>query len=197
MLTLAEFALGATTILIIPGPTNTLLAAGAAADGFQRSLPLVIAEALGYATAATALELLANPAIAMIPLLRVGAQFLCAVYLIFLAWKLWSSNRDVDTRVVTFRRLFVATISNPKAMIFAFILLHQPAHAVDWVRICSTYVPLLLALIIVAGTGWLLIGALVRAGAGSRGLLVTRRVSSVAIAMFGVAMVAGVAHAQH
>ena len=42
------FVLSILALLLTPGPTNTLLAVGAASAGFRRSLPLVLAELTAY-----------------------------------------------------------------------------------------------------------------------------------------------------
>jgi len=191
MVELESFVLAALALLLTPGPTNTLLAAGGATRGARRALPLIGAEMAGYAGAITALELFLAPladASAWVGLaLRVG----CGLYLAYVAWRLWRPAIWAEESAISFRRVFLATLSNPKAMVFVFVIL--PPRSIGLGPLLYPHGVVLLALIALAGGAWVLFGALVRAGAGGRGAALVRRSSSVVVALFSLTILAGAA----
>ncbi|MFC7692453.1 hypothetical protein ACFQY5_25655 [Paeniroseomonas aquatica] len=77
------FTLAVLAILGTPGPTNSLLATAGATAGMRRSLPLIAAEAAGYALAILTIGLVLGPVMAGAPLLAtalrvaVGATCCC------------------------------------------------------------------------------------------------------------------------
>ncbi|ENX07244.1 hypothetical protein F898_01667 [Acinetobacter courvalinii] len=84
------------TILLTPGPTNTLLASSGIQVGLRQSLLLIPAEAVGYIIAITAWGMLIGKVSATFPLLPTFLKLLSAAYIIFLAIKLWrTANQDV------------------------------------------------------------------------------------------------------
>ncbi len=82
------------------------------------------------------------------------------LYLLHLAYALWryGEGKPGTSGPVTFRRVFVTTLLNPKAIIFAFTLL-PPAAAAD----TAAFVPWLAALalqIFIVGGAWIAAGSL-------------------------------------
>ena len=75
---LLPFVLSILALLLTPGPTNTLLAIGGAAQGFRRALPLVAAEISAYLLVVT-------------PLATVAAGFLTAYPMVAIALKACSA----------------------------------------------------------------------------------------------------------
>lgn len=113
------------TILITPGPTNTLLAASGVQMGIFRSLLLIPAELLGYWYAISFWGLFLNFADNTWPALPRVMQFLSAGYMVWLAIKLWKSANirlQSEKRLIGFRQLFFATLLNPKALLFAIAI---------------------------------------------------------------------------
>lgn len=110
------------TILMTPGPTNTLLAASGVQIGIFRSLLLIPAELLGYCYAISFWGLFLNFADSTWPALQSILQFLSAGYMVWLAIKLWKSANirlQSEKNLIGFRQLFFATLLNPKALLFA------------------------------------------------------------------------------
>lgn len=120
MIDLVTFVLAVAAILATPGPTNTLLASAGAQAGFRRSLSLVPAELLGYGLAIACWGLFLEPASAGLPWLKPALRLACAGYLVIVAWNLW---RDAGGALAQAgfgaRRIFTATLLNPKALLFA------------------------------------------------------------------------------
>ena len=119
---LLPMALLAALILVVPGPTNTLLFSAGVQRGLRKALPLVGAEAAGYALSILAWGSLLLAYAANRPWLLVGMKWLCAGYLLWLAIRLWRSGAP---RLASTRQgaggleVFLATLLNPKAFLFA------------------------------------------------------------------------------
>ncbi len=160
------FALGALALLATPGPTNTLLATAGATKGIRASLPLLLGEAAGYLAAIVILRTLVGPLIAAEPLLTQVLSGLICLYLVYLAARLWrSSGLPLDGKAhIGVFTVFLTTLFNPKAIVFAFTLLPASlslAGLLPWLGA-------LIALIAVCGSAWITLGATLatRAGAG-------------------------------
>jgi len=154
----AAFAIACFPLLAAPGPTNTLLATSGAAIGVRRSLPLLAAELSGYLLAIFLLRVLVGPLIAAVPAFGIALRIAAVIYLLHLAAKLWRHSGCQSIKAsgpVTIFSVFVTTLLNPKAIILAFTLL--PAGMLAWL-------PALILQIVVAGSAWIIVGALVQRG---------------------------------
>jgi threonine/homoserine/homoserine lactone efflux protein len=144
------FALGAIALLATPGPTNSLLAASGALAGVRRSLRLLPCELGGYLLAIGLFHEVLMPwlsawAVTALKLIAIGL-------LIGIAIRLWrASGRAGAQQATDGRTVFVATVLNPKALIFATLLF--PADA--FLRPALLFAPLCLG----AGLSWIVIGA--------------------------------------
>ena len=173
------FTLAVLTILATPGPTNTLLAAGAAMAGFRRSLMLLTAELGGYLITVGLAGFLLRPVIAAYPAIGVTLKLAVSLYLVHAALRLWrrAGNREVRHNAVTWSTVFVTTLLNPKGLILALAIVpFGHAEVAPYLAGFAVLVPAIGAL-------WLVAGRLVGAAAGSRRHLVPR-LSAVALAGF-------------
>lgn len=110
------------SILLTPGPTNTLLASSGIQVGVGKSFRLIPSEAFGYLIAITLWGLLIGKVETQLPLLPIILKLFSASYMIFLAIKLWrTADVEVSFSQPTIRadELFLATLLNPKALLFA------------------------------------------------------------------------------
>ncbi|MCH7309025.1 LysE family transporter [Acinetobacter sp. NIPH 1852] len=110
------------TILLTPGPTNTLLASSGIQVGIKRSLKLIPSEVLGYFIAITAWGFLLESVSHYMPWLPPFIKLFSAAFIIYLAIKLWitsTKKMDLNQPLITSKALFVATLLNPKALLFA------------------------------------------------------------------------------
>lgn len=120
--TLGLFIAGVAVILAMPGPTNTLLAAAGLRNGFAGAARLTGAELAGYLVSITVwgcfLEQ-AGHAFAWLPaVLRASAS----VYIAYLSIRMWRAAQTVPSaaqQMIRMRTLFVATLLNPKGILFA------------------------------------------------------------------------------
>ena len=174
------FALAVLALLGTPGPTNTLLATSGASVGFRRSLPLIGAEMGGYFIAVAILHLLLGPILGAHPTLNAAVRLAVGAYLLMVAVQLWRRREGFarGETVIGFRKVFVTTLLNPKAAVFAFAVLplSQPA---PW--------PYLLAFagfIVAAAGGWILLGAAIGEFGDDRARRSVAKVAAVALACF-------------
>lgn len=116
------FAVGA--LLLTPGPTNTLMALAGASVGFGRAVRLVPAEIGAYLLTTVPLALVGTEILTRWPGASSGLKLVAAVWVLFLAVRLWNpATSTEDRRFVTARGIFVTTLLNPKALIFGLVLL--------------------------------------------------------------------------
>lgn len=161
----ALLAIGIIVVLITPGPTNTLLAAAGLRQGLRRSVPLIAAELAGYVVSISVwghFLVQAGHALPWLPsLLRVAA----GVYIAYLAVDMWRAAvalPDSTQRASGMRTLFVATLLNPKGLLFAGTIFpavafaYVPAYAVAMLMFACLLVPIALA--------WITFGAALGSG---------------------------------
>ena len=148
------------TILLTPGPTNTLLASSGIQVGLRKSLLLIPAEAIGYIIAISAWGMLIGKVSTTLPLLPTFLKLLSAGNIVFLAVKLW---RTADQKValnqptIRPRELLCATLLNPKALLFASAIF--PAVAWNSQQIYMAHMGTFVALILPIALFWISVGA--------------------------------------
>lgn len=151
---LSAFILGTLALLATPGPTNTLLAASGAALGVRRSLRLIPAELAGYGVSIGLLGALAVPLMARVPALVPGLKLAAAAFLVWSAASLWrTAGRSVAGALpppATPARVFLTTLLNPKALVFALVLFPGLDPRLSG--------PVFAALVVSVAAGWILIG---------------------------------------
>jgi threonine/homoserine/homoserine lactone efflux protein len=153
-------ALGIAVVLITPGPTNTLLAAAGLRQGVRRSVPLIGAELAGYIVSISLwghFLVQAAHAFASLPsLLRVVS----GVYIAYLAVNMWHAAVALPTSAqpaTGLRTLFVATLLNPKGLLFAGTIFPAAAFAsgAGYLQAMSEFV----CLLVPAAFAWIAFGA--------------------------------------
>jgi threonine/homoserine/homoserine lactone efflux protein len=128
----ALLALGIAVVLITPGPTNTLLAAAGLRQGVRRSVPLIGAELAGYIVSMSVWgHFLAQAAHAW-PWLPSLLRVVSGLYIAYLAVNMWQAAVALPTSAQPasgLRTLFVATLLNPKGLLFAGTIFPAAAFA--------------------------------------------------------------------
>ena len=180
------FILAVLGLLATPGPTNTLMAASGAQRGVRRSLHLLLGELGGYAIAITVWIEIVGAVAAREPMVAVIAKLVAVAFLLWSAWKLWrnAGQADLAARGITLGRVFVTTLLNPKALVFAFAIFP----GVGFVERLP-YDAVFAALVVGTAIGWMGLGALAQRGAA--GWLTSARVeqiTAVALAVFGAVL---------
>lgn len=174
------------TLLATPGPTNTLLATSGATVGVRRSLPLLGAEVVAYLAAIVAMRALLGPLIIAHPKIAVGMKLAVAGYLGVVALGLWRSGAPLAEQrdPVRARSVFVTTLLNPKALIFALTIIPAAHSQLVWFFVSfAVTVPLV-------GLAWIVAGRALGAAAGQAKAGLVRRIASVAQVGFAAWLVA-------
>lgn len=181
------FALAVLAVLGTPGPTNTLLATAGATGGVRRSLPLVPAEAAGYAISVLTLGLVLGPVLARMPALDATLRGAVGAYLLLLAVRLWRRGKATlrTAALVTPVQVFLTTLLNPKAIVFALGIVPFGAPRV-W-----PYMLAFLSLTACVALGWIVAGAMLGGVAGRGGWSgAVPRTGAAAIGVFAVLLLA-------
>jgi threonine/homoserine/homoserine lactone efflux protein len=158
-------ASGCAIVLLMPGPTNTLLATAGLRQGFRRSAHLGAAELAGYLVSISLWGLCfahASRSLSWLPtILRIASS----VYLVWLAVRLWLTASSIETsngRLIGARTLFSATVLNPKAILFAGSIFPPQAFTDlrTWIEAMAIFALLLGPI----GCAWIAMGAAPRTG---------------------------------
>jgi threonine/homoserine/homoserine lactone efflux protein len=178
------FILAVLSLLATPGPTNTLLATSGATVGVRRSLVLLAGELGGYLIAIAGLRLVLGPVIAAQPMVGVALKVAVALYLAWIAVALWRRGSSLTGEgAVTLRGVFMTTLLNPKALVFAFGII-PAAHPMLW-----AYVLGFAGTVSLVGFGWIVVGSLIGAASGERHAGLVQKLAAVALVGFAALLV--------
>lgn len=172
------FFLAALALLAAPGPTNTLLATSGATGGMRASLPSIGAALAAYLVAIAAYRLALAPLFAAHPVAGATLKVLVALYVVWLAIRIWRSATRVGNSPPGMRDVFVATLLNPKGLIAALTILPADGPAMPW------YLAVFAAIVVVAGFGWALLGRVLANAAGEGYRTFVPRAASVLLVGF-------------
>jgi threonine/homoserine/homoserine lactone efflux protein len=150
----ALFALGIVVVLVTPGPTNTLLAAAGLRQGVKRSVPLVGAELLGYVVSISTWGCFLASASHAMPWLPAFMRIASGLYIAYIAVGMWRAAialANSEHPPLGLRTLFMATLLNPKGLLFASTIFparafaSTPAYVVAMTEFACLLVPIALA----------------------------------------------------
>ncbi|MEE4149452.1 LysE family translocator [Pseudomonas viridiflava] len=116
-------AIAMLTVLVVPGPTNSLLLQSGISRGLgMYSLKLVAAEWAAYMIQITAWGLSIASLIENYGWVVMATKVLAVMFLFYLSLKLWFSihpDPDGAPSPISISALFLATLNNPKGLFFA------------------------------------------------------------------------------
>lgn len=182
------FVLAVLTLLITPGPTNTVMAT-AGATRSRSPLPLLLAELGGYFAIIMLARVALLPLIDLWPPAGIALKLIVVAYLVYAAIRLWRSPiaigagnqaSTIDARVVA-----LTTFFNPKGLIFA-VSVFPREHPQLWLYFVG-----FAAMVGACGFAWFSLGRGLAAIAGARASLLPR-VGSVALIGFAALLVTSV-----
>ncbi|WBU32034.1 hypothetical protein OOZ54_11215 [Rhodopseudomonas palustris] len=183
----AAFASAVLALLLAPGPTNTLIGVAGAQGGLGRVARLLPAELLGYLTAMLPLAYLGADLMAELPAATLVVKVAAAAWVMLLAVRLWHLNPSGATGAITARRVYLTTLLNPKALIFALVLLPAPSEP-DFL----TKLTMFCLMVGVVALLWGFAGTMTQIGdGGDRRLQMTQRIASLWLALVSLSLIAG------
>lgn len=178
------FALALGLLLLMPGPTNTLLALAGTERTWRNPLICLGAAVAGYLAAILPVHGLAAPMLLAHPMIGQVVAALAALWVALLAVRLWDAPLMTGrVGAITPRLVFVTTVFNPKGLVIALTLLPAGLNGPFF-----QYLLLMMALIPVVGGFWLLLGASVIHRVGSRYPGLVMRSASVALLVFSAGL---------
>lgn len=184
------------TILLTPGPTNTLLASAGAQLGFRAARGLILVELMGYISAITFWGYFIQAIAVLMPSLPNLIKLISAFYILYLALKLWRTARAhvALSQCIGRHELFIATLLNPKGLLFASVIF--PSQIWQDLNSFSLYLALFSVLLVPIASFWIFLGSLLKSSQGrwfSQQRL--QKVAAIILLCFAVPLSYSAAHA--
>ncbi|MCQ1573831.1 LysE family translocator [Neorhizobium galegae] len=182
-MTLPEFTLAILLLLCTPGPTNTLMALGGYSRGWLKGLPLIAGELGGYLLVIVPVATLAAPFFDAYPQASVWAKLAAGVWVLYLGYSLWMSEKQAKDAVeISIRQVFVTTVLNPKALIIALVIMPHGG-----LPTLAPRLALFAGLVLLAANGWIAFGSLMRRTERFEVKpIVVRRVAAACLVLFAM-----------
>ncbi|MDQ0455416.1 hypothetical protein [Rhizobium paknamense] len=186
---LSTFLFAVLALLLAPGPTNTLMGVAGARFGLTRVLRLLPAEISGYLTTIIPLLLIGQHLPQHWPGFAATLKLAAAVWVLILALKLWHMPvTGEDHGHISAGRVYVTTMLNPKALVFALVLLPAPGEAVF-----PLYFGLFIVLVGAVAVIWGVAGRLTQTGQGGpRRLQTIQRLAALWLGFLSFSLMVGV-----
>ncbi|MES2818288.1 MAG: threonine transporter RhtB [Pseudomonadota bacterium] len=184
-------AFGLLAVLLVPGPTNTLLLQSGIAKGLNgSSLRLIGAEWFAYIIQVTAWGLVIGLLGADYSWVVSAVKIFAMCFLLYISLRLWFSVvQDASAPVVTVSpgELFVATLTNPKGLFFVSFV--APPGTFLEVGNYLWFIALFSLVLIPVGVVWVSLGAYFKHSLPSRvSAGVVNRMISLVIGLFALGM---------
>ena len=122
---------------------------------------LLAAVLLGYLIAIAILIAAVGPVVVTYSFVGLVLRIAVAAYLLRIAWALWTTARVaiLGRCPIGFRQVFVTTLLNPKAIIFAFAIV--PFGSTGDLRLTAPWLTILSVLIVALGACWIAAGSII------------------------------------
>ncbi|WP_064807179.1 MULTISPECIES: hypothetical protein [unclassified Rhizobium] len=152
---LLPFAAGVFTLLILPGPTNAILAMASQGLTFGRAIVLLATVLSAYLAIVLPASSLAGSFLRDHPLVSQGVKLVSAIWVLYLALRLWGIGSS-PVEAVRVRQLAVTTLLNPKALIIGLTMM-PAAREVP----VTASIAILASVVLAVSSIWLSIGRLI------------------------------------
>ncbi|ENH4708771.1 LysE family transporter [Salmonella enterica] len=106
-------------LLIMPGPTNTLLLLSGYTCGIRYSIKMILAEWSGYMLAISFWGGMTGFLVREGSVFLTTIKLLSATYIAFLAVKVWRFSLKDKPEKITAKTVFITTLLNPKSFVLA------------------------------------------------------------------------------
>lgn len=184
---LIGFFIALCVLLVVPGPTNALVAIAGAERGIRRGLPLAAVVVAGYLTTIVPVVLFAAPYLTLHPALGDGVKLVAAAWVLLLALRLWSPTEAArDAGRISAAAIYTTTLLNPKGLVIGLALL--PAAEVRLGLAASFAVTTATVLVVCAL--WLVLGATAIASINRRHPVLVSRAASTCLIVFSAGLAA-------
>lgn len=181
------FVVALALLLVVPGPTNAVLAIVGAERGFRRGLPLALAVLAGYLAVVLPVALLAAPFLEARPPIADAVKLIAAAWVLLLALRLWSSKAGARSSVsLSAGAVLATTLLNPKGLVIGLALLPPIAARVG----LAAPLTVLIVTVMAVSALWLGFGATAIAALGRRHPQLVTRVSSASLIVFSAGLAA-------
>lgn len=178
---LLPFAAGVFALLILPGPTNAILAMASQGLTLGRATMLLGTVVSAYLAIVLPVSGLAGPFLHDRPLVAQGVELASATWVFYLALRLWGvGSRPVE--VVSIGQLAITTLLNPKALIIGLTMI-PPAQGGSAMATAAT----LAFMVMLASSVWLSAGRIVL-GSEKQMPLFARRCGSATLLVFSAVL---------
>lgn len=171
-------------LLIMPGPTNTVLAVAGSERGFVRGVPLIFMVVFGYLTTVLVLLAFAAPLLHAHPALAKAVAVAAAVWVLTLAVRMWRSGaQGKGGDEFSALALYTTTVLNPKGLVIGLALLPEGT--------ITQIAPYLAAMVIVVSAVsliWLSLGATAIRSLSLRHPVLVSRGAAGSLAVFAAAL---------
>ncbi len=155
-------AIAMLTVLLVPGPTNSLLLQSGGSRGFgMYSLKLIVAEWTAYLIQITAWGMSIDALIADYGWVVVAAKVLAVLFLFYISLKRWFSvHQDTDGKppAISIWALFLATLNNPKGLFFALFI--APVATFSHLESYLSFMAVFSLVVLPVGMAWVGLGAI-------------------------------------
>ena len=189
-------ALGSVIVLIMPGPTNTLLATAGLRSGIRRSAHLTGAEFAGYLVSITGWGYFLSHAATSLTWLPTLLRIASSLYLAYLSVRMWHAADSFSSSTqgtIGVRVLFTATLLNPKAILFAGTIF--PVAAFESLAAYLEAMAIFTSLLVPIGLAWIAFGAELGSGRLMRiSPARVQRCASIILAAFSLSLAWVVLH---
>ena len=192
----ALMALGSVIVLIMPGPTNTLLATAGLRSGIRRSAHLTAAEFAGYLASISCWGYFLSHAATSLTWLPTLLRIASSLYLAYLSVRMWHAADSFSSSAqgtIGVRVLFTATLLNPKAILFAGTIF--PVAAFESLAAYLEAMAIFTSLLVPIGLAWIAFGAELGSGRLMRiSPARVQRCASIILAAFSLSLAWVVLH---
>jgi len=126
------------TMSITPGPNNIMIASTGVAFGFRRSVPLLLGIQMGMVLLLAVCAAGVGALVQSAPMVQLTLKMAGAVYLVYLAYKLWNAGAVSGNNTATPLRFWhgmAFQFLNPKAWMMALSMVSVyvlPANEIAW-----------------------------------------------------------------
>lgn len=178
---LLPFAAGVFTLLILPGPTNAILAMASQGLTLGRAIMLLGTVVSAYLAIVLPVSGLAGPFLHDHPPVAQGVKLASATWVFYLALRLWGVGSS-PVEVMSIRQLAITTLLNPKALIIGLTMIPPPQDTSAMATAAT-----LAFIVLLASSIWLLTGRIVL-GSEKQTPLLARRCGSATLLVFSAVL---------